>query len=139
MGSLWSSTPLMTASRLPWMNCGAANSPTKSCWTPRSSSWDWGHTSHGDAHDFRARAGRTRSSTTYVPDSCPEGEDGSRERAAREVLRGTCPGCLGQPQPGGARLLTGMPVLAALLRGRIWLADGNCEVTGMSAAREGRT
>src|SRR5262249_25978342 len=49
-GSLWSSTPLMTVSRLPWMNCAAANSPTKSYWTGRSS-WDWGHTSHGESYD----------------------------------------------------------------------------------------
>src|SRR5262249_28090091 len=41
---------LMTVSRLPWMNCAAANSPTKSYWTGRSS-WDWGHTSHGESHD----------------------------------------------------------------------------------------
>src|SRR5215470_2443556 len=50
MGSLWSSTPLMTVSRLPWMNCAAANSPTKSYWTGRSS-WDWGRTSHGESYD----------------------------------------------------------------------------------------
>src|SRR6185312_14088046 len=74
MGSLWSSTPLMTASRLPWMNCGAANSPTKSYWTPRSSSWDWGHTSHGEAHDsVREPAGpeaqKPITATTAAPDA----------------------------------------------------------------------
>src|SRR5690242_16893838 len=74
MGSLWSSTPLMTASRLPWMNCGAANSPTKIYWTPRSSSWDWGRTSHGESHDsVREPAGpeaqQPTTATTAAPDA----------------------------------------------------------------------
>src|SRR5262249_23217487 len=50
MGSLWSSTPPMTVSRLPWMNCAAANSRTKSGWTGRSS-WDWGRTGPGESYD----------------------------------------------------------------------------------------
>src|SRR6266487_6133870 len=55
MGSLWSSTLLMTVSRLPWMNCAAANSPTKTYWTRRSG-WDWGRTSHGESDDSLANA-----------------------------------------------------------------------------------
>src|SRR5215472_11322042 len=40
----------MTVSRLPWMNCAAANSRTKSYWTGPSS-WDWGRTWHGESYD----------------------------------------------------------------------------------------
>src|SRR5215467_6141474 len=73
MGSLWSSTPLMTVSRLPWMNCAAANSPTKSYWTGRSS-WDWGRTSHGESYDsFGDLAGpetqRPTTATTAAPNA----------------------------------------------------------------------
>src|SRR6516225_9281859 len=73
MGSLWSSTPLMTVSRLPWMNCAAANSPTKSYWTGQSS-WDWGHTSHGEPYDsFGDLAGpeaqQPTTATTAAPDA----------------------------------------------------------------------
>src|SRR5262249_2627697 len=67
MGSPWSSTPPMTASRLPWMNCAAANSPTKSYWTGRSS-WDWERTSHGESHDsFGGSAGPKLSSPPPQP------------------------------------------------------------------------
>jgi glyoxylase I family protein len=55
MGSLWSSTLLMTVSRLSWMNCAAANSPTKTYWTRRSG-WDWGRASHGESDDSLANA-----------------------------------------------------------------------------------
>src|SRR5215475_961443 len=68
MGLLWSSTPPMTVSRLPWLSCAAASSPTKSYWTGRSS-WDWGRTSLGESHDSfgdlagPARRGQTGGST----------------------------------------------------------------------------
>jgi hypothetical protein len=55
MGSFWSSTLLMTVSRLSWMNCPAAISPTKTYWTRRSG-WDWGRTSHGESDDSLTNA-----------------------------------------------------------------------------------
>src|SRR5215472_6716408 len=78
MGSLWSSTPPTTVSRLPWMNCAAANSPTKSYWTGRSN-WDWGCTSHGGSYDsFGDLAGSETQQPTTATTAAPAHSRGAR-------------------------------------------------------------